>query len=237
MALLQNSAIKNVLILFSSLSNCVFINLRYTTDKSKMTNEEMKMDELEKVEKLREKTGVTYAEAKEALVKSDGNLLDALIYLEGQGKANKPPGGGFYSGAGITDEEHHDSYKSSRHTGQGHEDFASMMKRFGRFCMMVLHKGNTNHLVAMRNGEHLFSCPVTALVILLLFFWVTLPIFIVTLSCGFRYSFSGPDLDRDSVNKVMDSASNIAEDVKKSFTDDKDKDKDNDDDNDDDYNL
>ena len=37
---------------------------------------------VEMVERLREKAPVSYAQAKEALEYSGGNLLDALIYLE-----------------------------------------------------------------------------------------------------------------------------------------------------------
>ena len=44
------------------------------------------MDEFEKVEKLRQRANISYEEAKEALEKSEGDLLDAMIYLEGQGK-------------------------------------------------------------------------------------------------------------------------------------------------------
>lgn len=37
---------------------------------------------LEKIDILRERTGVNYSEAKEALEKCDGNIVDSLIYLE-----------------------------------------------------------------------------------------------------------------------------------------------------------
>lgn len=37
---------------------------------------------LEKVDIIRERTGVSYAEAKEALEECDGNVVDALIYIE-----------------------------------------------------------------------------------------------------------------------------------------------------------
>lgn len=47
---------------------------------------------VEMVERLREKAPVSYAQAKEALEYSEGNLLDALIYLEEKGA--HPPGGG-----------------------------------------------------------------------------------------------------------------------------------------------
>ena len=75
------------------------------------------MIDLEKVEKLREKTGVSYEDAKEALEHSGGSLLDAIIYLEKQGKVNTPPGGGFYSDAdnsGSTqDDDHHNHQNES----------------------------------------------------------------------------------------------------------------------------
>ena len=38
------------------------------------------MDNLEKVEKLREKTGVSYEEVKEALEANNYDVLDAIIY-------------------------------------------------------------------------------------------------------------------------------------------------------------
>ena len=46
------------------------------------------MDNFEKVEKIREKTGVSYEEAKAALEANNYDLLDAVIYLEKQGKTN-----------------------------------------------------------------------------------------------------------------------------------------------------
>ena len=39
---------------------------------------------LEKIDIVRERTGATYSEAKEALEACEGNVVDALIYLEGQ---------------------------------------------------------------------------------------------------------------------------------------------------------
>ena len=47
------------------------------------------MDNLEKVERLREKADVSYEEAKKALDECDGDLLDAMVYLEKQGKVKR----------------------------------------------------------------------------------------------------------------------------------------------------
>ena len=41
---------------------------------------------LEKVDKVKERTGVSYSEAKEALEISNGSVLDAIIFLEKQSK-------------------------------------------------------------------------------------------------------------------------------------------------------
>ena len=46
---------------------------------------------LEQAEKLREKADVTLEEAKAALEAADGDLLDALIWLERQGKPSPGP--------------------------------------------------------------------------------------------------------------------------------------------------
>jgi len=184
------------------------------------------MTELEKVEKLREKADVSYAEAKEALDAANGDILDALIYFESQGKATVPAGGGFFSGSGESaptwekgrcSDDSRSAGSNSERTG---ESFGDMLKRFGRFCLLLLHKGNNNFLEAKKDGEQKFSCPVTiVLLFVIFFFWVTVPLFIISLFFGYRYSFRGSDLGKASVNQVMDSASDIVDDVKQKFSD------------------
>ena len=176
------------------------------------------MTELEKVEKLREKANVSFAEAKEALLNANGDILDALIYLEQQGKTAIPAGGGYYNGAGTYTEDQQYSTGGQGGAERRGETFSEMLKRFGRFCLMLLNTGNTNFLDATKGEALMFSLPVTAVVVLILFFfWVTIPLFIISLFFGFRYHFRGVDLGRDSVNSVMDGAANVVDDVKKSF--------------------
>jgi len=181
--------------------------------------EDGKMTELEKAEKLRTKADVSFAEAKEALDYAGGDILDALIYLEKQGKSTIPAGGGFFSGVGAPSEEYQPTYNREQHTQQEGERFGSMMKRFGAFCLNLLNKGNNNYLDAYRGDEHMFSCPVTALVLLVFFFfWITIPLLVVSLFFGFYYQFRGADLGTESVNRVMNGASDMVEEVKKSFS-------------------
>jgi len=179
------------------------------------------MTELEKVEKLREKANVSFAEAKEALEKSGGDILDALIFLEKNGKVTEPSGGGFFSGADIPPQTESAASKNSNtkseSSGSG-EEFADLMKRFGAFLLKMFNKGLNNHLVARKEGQQLFSCPVLIVILLgVFFFWIIGLLFVISLFCGFRYHFTGDDLGRDSVNSVMDGATNVVNDVKRSF--------------------
>lgn len=177
---------------------------------------------LEQVERLREKANVSFEDAKTALEASDGDLLNALIYLEKQGKVAPPPGDGFYSSQNnAAGEETNHAEKEAEKAYQG-ESFGDMMKRFGRFCGKILHKGNTNYLEAEKGDSVVFSMPVTVVIVLTAFlFWVVVPLFIISLFCGLRYHFRGKDLDRESVNKVMDGASNTVDGIKRSINSEK----------------
>ncbi len=173
---------------------------------------------LEQVEKLREKANVSFEEAKAALDATNGDLLDAIIYLEKQGRVNAPAGGGYYSSQ-YTDEEKRSSGDAGYKKPNNGSAFKDMMGKFGRFLIKVFRIGNTNFLEAQKNGEVLFDCPVTALILLLIFFfWAVVPLFILSLFFGFRYSFVGNEMGIEPVNKVMEGASSTAEDIKKNFT-------------------
>ena len=52
------------------------------------------MEFLEKVEKLRAKANISYEEAKSILTETDGDLLEAMILLEKQGRITPPAGTG-----------------------------------------------------------------------------------------------------------------------------------------------
>ncbi len=132
------------------------------------------MATLEQVEKLREKANVTFEEAKEALDASGGDLLDALIYLEKKGKVKPPASGGFYSTRIGQRRRREEKSKSGRTVKTNRwRRFRDMMKRFGRFVAKIINKGNNNYFEAEKNGDVIISCPITALVILLIFlFWI-----------------------------------------------------------------
>jgi len=165
------------------------------------------MDRIEMVERLREKTGVSYEEAKAALESSEWDLLDAVVLLEKQGKVKNDTA--YTTKRTTKDEESRTDNREQQPKGDGFE-------KFMRFVGRLIHKGNTNSLIVMRGGEKKFRLPVTAFVLLLFFaFYFTIPAMIISLFFGFHYKFVGPDLGKDSINNAMGKATKAAEAVKK----------------------
>ncbi len=174
---------------------------------------------LEQVEKLRGYADISYDEAKAALEKTGGDLLQAIIDLEKTGKINPPKGGGTYtpcpeastlsdSGPSVDDAKGKKSQEDS--------EFKKNMRGLGQWLRGLFHKGNSNALVVHRHGEELMRLPITLLILLLIFmFWIAVPLLVIGLFFNFRYAFKGPDIKGNKVNDAMDSVANAAEDIKK----------------------
>ncbi|MHB8126644.1 MAG: ubiquitin [Desulfitobacteriaceae bacterium] len=186
------------------------------------------MTTLEQVEKLRAMANVSYDEAKAALDAANGDLLEAIIALEKQGKVNAPTGGGYYSSEKTADPDVDASavaYKTKcweKHKKycNGGETFTSFMKKIGIFCLKMIRKGTINSFEVLKGEESKASFPVIALALLLIFaFWVVIPLIIIGLFFGLRYRFNGPDFIGNTVNDAMNSAADAAENLKKSMND------------------
>lgn len=179
------------------------------------------MTTLEQVEKLRTMANISYDEAKIALDATNGDLLEAIIYLEKQGKVNAPTGGGYYSSEKSFDASevaYRKNCGENHNDCNGRETFCSLIKRFGKFCMKMIRKGNTNSFEVLKGEESKASTPVTAFALLLIFApWITIPLIIIGLFFGFRYRFTGPDCSGNAVNDAMNSAADAAVNLKKSM--------------------
>lgn len=180
------------------------------------------MTTLEQVEKLRAMADISYDEAKAALDATNGDQLEAIIYLEKQGKVITPTGGGYYNsqknantGVSLSKENPWDKQNNN----SNHEkSFSTLLKKLGTFCLELIRKGNANSFEILKDKESKASVPVTVLALLLLFaFWITIPLIILGLFFGFRYRFHGPDFNGNTVNDAMNSAADAAEDLKKSM--------------------
>lgn len=161
------------------------------------------MEHFEMVEKLCQKTGVTYEEAKNTLEKCDWDMLDALVMLESAGKvkaeAQAPAAYSTQPQPQMVHQEQHSKNK---------QEFVSGLQKLWNFICKLFQKGNVNSFTIYRHQEELVTMPVTVLVLLVLFIWpASIVLLIVGLFVGMRYAFSGPDFgDNNSINKALDKA-------------------------------
>ncbi len=174
---------------------------------------------LEQVEKLREKANISYEEAKAVLDSVDGDILEALVKLEGEGKVKAPSNNGSYSSTEQDSEEKQQKkqyYTPPDDDGMG---FSQVMGKIGKCLAKIFNKGNTNFLEVRRFDKTILQMPLTVVGILLLFaFWVVIPLMIVGLFFNCRYIFVGKDIEKtpanSAMNKVAETADNIKNEVK-----------------------
>lgn len=171
------------------------------------------MDEFEKVEKLRQRANVSYEEAKEALNASNGDLLDAMIYLEKQGKTTGTAGtaervqGTVERCVPVCTDSKEERKKKAKADGE----------KFKSFCKNAWRKGNDNVFIMRRKDENVIKIPVWAFILILLFtFHVVLPLMLISLFFECRYCFEGKD-DLNKVNDVMNQAGDAAEKIKADY--------------------
>ena len=178
------------------------------------------MELFEKVEKLVQKSGCTYEEAKMALDLTDGDMLEAMILLEKQGKA--APQGGSYS----TRYESQPQYvpviveeKKRERGGAGTGMKGEGGQKVKEFLKKVWHVLSSNYLVIDRRGEQMAKLPFwVALLILLGSWFLILALVVVSLFFGFTYSFEGEkEREMRAANEVMDKFSRAAESAKDEF--------------------
>ncbi len=167
------------------------------------------MENFEKVEKIVERAGVSYEEAKQALEATNWDMLDAMIYIEKKGGNTTAS----YSTAYDANTDYTYEQQPQRNTAKKGEGFGEWLKN-------LLKKSDENHFkVCKKNGEKLIEIPIWLAIILAISFWtLTIILFIIGLFCGCSFTFVGPD-KMDTANRVMDSCENAADSIRGAFTD------------------
>lgn len=164
---------------------------------------------LEQVERLREKADVSYAQAKQALEYSGGNLLDALIYLEEQGVIPRPQGA-YYSTRNETPPPPPQPPVPTEQPKAKGRHKGALRRLFQKIRRVLLE----NELEIWRKGQPVTSLPILILILLMLFApYITLPALVLGLFLGFRYQISGPDLEDEAFNGMMGNVADTAADL------------------------
>lgn len=138
------------------------------------------MDKLQMVEELIRKTNVTYTEANEALENTGWNMLDAIVYLEKQGKTT-----------------------GSVKFGRVKKSVGGKLRAAWDFCCS--HDFEVHYGV-----DRVMNIPLTAAIVITLFlFEIILPVAVIALLCGcsFRISQHGTDTAAGSCGFNISSAS------------------------------
>ena len=192
------------------------------------------MEELEKVELVREKCDVSYEEAREALKASDYDVLDAIVQLERAAKEakeavdkmNAPEEPEVIEAipeiiepeeepevAVDPEPEPQPEVKSAPKAEQAKAH--KVWNSFRDSVKRVLRGGLDLTFVAERNGEEVFSVPVLFVVIGLLMWGAAIWLMVIGLFFGFRYRTEGASPMTINVNEAMDKAADLAEDIKR----------------------
>lgn len=144
---------------------------------------------LEKIDAIRERTGVSYTEAKEALEESQGNVVDALVYVETLEREKN--------------EEKHGSFTDTR------EEFTQWIKE-------VIRKGNVTRIVIKKDEKVILDVPVNAGVAAGIAIMAALPalfavIFLTAVVTKVTVEITREDGSVEVVNRII---KNTAENVK-----------------------
>lgn len=174
------------------------------------------MEELDsKARQLAEKLGVSEEAARAALEAAGGDLLDAALALNGSGGCQTAA----YStrpAAETTQLELSPAVRREQERQEGRE----AVRDFGTVLRSLLRHSLDNRLEIWHRGRCTSTVPVLILVILMVVaFWIVVPLVFVGLLLGCRYRFSGPDLGKESINRGIDQISQVVDDVKEQVKD------------------
>lgn len=169
---------------------------------------------LEQVGKLKDFADVSFADAKAALEAANGDLLDALVWLE---RAGKIPTSGVSSYSTRDDQTtgsapSPDPGPSPDETRAHHEKMKQEARRLGHLGKRWLIDNRLEAYHRSNGGE--LQVPLgVALILLIMAFWLVPVLLILGYILGWRYRLAGPDLDREDVNQVMENLNDTASDV------------------------
>jgi hypothetical protein len=141
---------------------------------------------LELIEKLKEKVNISYADAKEALEKCNGDLVDALIYLEKENKIKAEP-------------EAPGSCGEKKTSG-----FWEATKRGIKRC-------NDTRVVISKNDDTILNISLTIFIILgLVATPFVLVVLLLLLFTGHRFRVRTAEFNETKINKTFDNISDAA---------------------------
>ena len=156
---------------------------------------------LEQIDNLRERTHVSYGQAKEALEISDGHMIDAIIYLENEKES-------------FQDVNHEEKNSRQRHK----KEFKKTSDEFVLGFKKVIKLLNETRFIMFNEDRTIFDISMTITLLAAMFvFPLTMTILIIGLLTGNRFKIKKKSKLSESVNDIFDKASKMTDEVKNSF--------------------
>jgi hypothetical protein len=142
------------------------------------------MEHIEMVERLHEKAGISYTDAKDALERSGWDMLEALVLLEREGKIDPLTASTSSSDGGTSYEKV--TATASRKESNFHEAMNSVREKLRKLFDDSL----ATDFVVKHQGKEIFRLQVLIALILCLCLWEPILIaLVIGLICDCRYSF------------------------------------------------
>jgi len=174
------------------------------------------MERNEMIKVLMEKAKVSHEEAEEALQECDFDLLDSIIYLERKGKVENNETNTIIEEAEVSEEENKKESDGNHKKKCG--GIGEVIGRIIKFIGKVIDKGNKNDFEISKEGKKPIKISLTISALLLIVaFWPVAVLLVVGLFSGYKYSITGPDINTDKVNDILNKASESADNIKDDF--------------------
>ena len=155
------------------------------------------MERDEKIKLLMEKAKISHEEAVEVLEKCNWDVIDSIIYLEKKSK----------------EEANREENRKEKSAGIG-----AIIGRTVKFIVKAICKGNENHFEVRKEDKKPIKISLTISAILLIIgFWPVTILLVVGLFLGYKYSITGPNVNVNKVNDILDKASQSADNIKSDF--------------------
>ncbi|MDF2840855.1 MAG: ubiquitin-associated- protein [Clostridia bacterium] len=147
-------------------------------------------EKLKQIDELRKRASVSYSDAKEALEECNGDMLDALVYLEKNNKGQ---------------------YAKTANQKSGFLDKLNELFRKGSNTRFIMHKQEKIILNISINIAVLIT------LITLPFIQITALGLLIALFTGHRFKVQGCSNDTDNINHALERVSNAADEIKERF--------------------
>ncbi|MDM0556827.1 ubiquitin [Clostridium perfringens] len=178
------------------------------------------MEKLKLVDKLKNKANISYEEAKDALEKSNWDMLEAMLYLEAHGKVQKPSISIFYTNESKESyNENGEEVNLKKDTNENNFENKNGFEGVFEAICKAIDTCNNIFIEIIRNSRVILKIPFTVLIVLLFFaFWIVIPLMIIGLFFNMEFLVSSKKIDVDKINKVFKETSKVVKDVKGKFT-------------------